>query len=752
MRLAVQEHRSGNLRQAEAIYRQILQVAPDHADAWHLLGVVAYQEGDFERAIEAIGKAIQTRPAVPAFHRNLALALQARGRYAEAASHFQEALHTEPANADTHNSLGNVLQELGRPEEAEAHFREAIRLQPTFAEAFNNLGNVLHDQGRLAEALAAYREALRLRPSYVTALNNLGLTLHTLGKMADAVEQYQHALRLEPDNPSSLNGLGLALRGQALFTDAIAQFQRVLQLPTSAAAYAEAYNHLGIVYRELGHSTEALQHFQQALRLKPDYAEACNNLGAVHQEQGNLTDAVAQFQEAIRLKPRFAEAHNNLGAALHLQGFLPEALACCQQAVDLQPGKAPLYSSYLCVLQYCEDVTPAKLLEAHVEYESRYAVPFRASWQPFDTYRNEEGPLRVGFVSPNFRCHPVGYFLVRLFENLDPEQCETVCYANQIVHDAMTVRLQTAATLWRDVSGLSDEMLAESIRADRIEILFDLAGHTAGNRLLTLARKPAPIQITWLDYEGTTGLSAIDYILADRYEIPPEAEPWYREKVLRMPDGFVCYEPPTEAPAVTPLPALARGFVTFGSFNLPSKITPRTVAAWAKILHQLPRSRLVLKYRGLDDRTASQHFRDLFSRQGIAPERVDLLGWSPYAEFLTCYQEIDVALDPFPYTGGLTTCEALWMGVPVITLVGETFAGRHGLSHLSNVGLTQCIAKDVESYVNTAVDLASDLPNLAELRSTLRQRVAASPLCDGPRFARNFLAMLREVRRVRNKR
>ena len=351
----------------------------------------------------------------------------------------------------------------------------------------------------------------------------------------------------------------------------------------------------------------------------------------------------------------------------------------------------------------------------------------------------------MGFVSPDLGRHPVGYFLVRVLENLDKEHLETICYSDRIVKDDLTHRLQAAATQWRDVIGMSDQQLAEQIRADRIDILFDLAGHTAHNRLLVFARKPALIQVTWAGYVGTTGLKAMDYLLADRYEVPPGAERHYRERVLRMPEGYVCYDPPIYAPPVATLPALDRGQVTLGCFNNPAKITPQVIEVWAKILRRLPGARLVLKYKGWNDRGVARRFTEMFVAHGIDPGRLELLGYSPHAELLAEYNRIDLALDPFPYNGGLTTCEALWMGVPVVTCPGETFASRHSLSHLSNVGLTETIARELDEYVELAVSLAGDLPRLAALRAGLRERMAASPLCDGKRFATNLASMLHEA-------
>ena len=335
--------------------------------------------------------------------------------------------------------------------------------------------------------------------------------------------------------------------------------------------------------------------------------------------------------------------------------------------------------------------------------------------------------------------------MVRVLENLSQGQAETICYSDLIVKDSVTYRLQAAATQWRDVLGMSDQRLAEQIRADRIDILFDLAGHTARNRLLVFARKPAPIQITWLGYVGTTGLRAMDYILADRHLIPPEAETYYCEKVLRMPDDYACYNPPTDAPASGPLPAVERGHVTFGSLNNLCKITPQVVEVWAGILHRVPQSRLVIRYRGLDDAGTRQRFVGLFASQGIAGDRLDLVGWSPFATRMALYNQIDLGLDPFPYSGATTTCDALWMGVPVITCPGETFSSRQSLTHILAVGLEELVARDPSDYIDRAVDLAGDLSRLAALRAGLRERMAASTLCDGKRFVTNLTSLLQNV-------
>jgi predicted O-linked N-acetylglucosamine transferase (SPINDLY family) len=309
----------------------------------------------------------------------------------------------------------------------------------------------------------------------------------------------------------------------------------------------------------------------------------------------------------------------------------------------------------------------------------------------------------------------------------------------------MSNRLAARASRWHEVVGVSDDALAAQIRADRIDILFDLAGHTADHRLLVFTRRPAPIQITWMGYVGTTGVKEMDYLLADRFHVPPAAEVHYCEQILRMPHGYVCYDPPPIAPSVGPLPALGRGFVTFGSFNNAAKLTSEVLALWAEIVRRVPRSRLLLASPALGGATARERIGSAFEAAGGDRERLELRGGLAWPDLLAAYNTVDVALDPFPYSGGITTCEALWMGVPVVTCPGETFASRHSLSHLSNVGLTETVAGDRREYGDAAVRLAGDLPHLASIRAGLRDRMAASPLCDGDRFARDLLSILRDV-------
>ena len=708
--IAIRRHQAGQLQAAEESYRHILAVEPGNAQAWHLLGVVAHQVGRHQVAVEHIRRAIALKADEPMFYSNLGEAYRGLKMTPEAIASYQQALSLRPDLAEVHYNLGNALKDAGRPDDAIASYRRAIELRPDYAQAWNNLGNAHLAEKRPAEAVECFQRALQWRPEFAEAHNNLGLAVQALGRHAEAMASFRRALELNP-------------------------------------RHAAACTNSGNVAGELGNMAEAVAWYRRAVLLSPDFAEAHYNLGFALQRQGLLGESEACFRRAVEIKPDYPEAYNNFGVVLKDQGRLGEAVLCFQKAMQCDPRHTAAHSNLLLTLQYRSGVTLQELAVAHEEYQRMHAAPLRSQWTDHHDAGEAGRPLRLGFVSPDFRCHPVGYFFVRALENLDPAGCETFCYYDRPTRDRITARCEAAATTWRSVTGQSDRQIAEQIRQDRIDIHFDLAGHTAFNRLLVFARRPAPIQITWIGYEGTTGLEAIDYILADHSTIPEGAERFYREKVLRMPCGYVCYEPPAEAPEVGPLPAAGNGSIRFGSFNNLAKITRETVEAWSEVLRRVPASRLVLKYRGLGDETVCRRYAQMFAESGIASDRLELSPPAEYADYLAAYNQIDVALDPFPFGGGITTCDALWMGVPVVSLPGETFASRHSMSHLVSVGLTETIARDREDYIELAASLAGDLPRLGRLRAELRGRVAASPLCDGRRFAGELLRILRGLKR-----
>jgi len=546
----------------------------------------------------------------------------------------------------------------------------------------------------------------------------------------------------EPGHVEAWNELGIALQEQGNLAQAVRCWQESLRVD---AEFVDALSNLGLALGRQGRLEEAAACLERAIAMRPDSADSHYRLALVQAECGKIEEAIAGCRRAVALQPQHLEAYGTLTYWLHRVPRLDEALVCCRRAIDAHPNLAAVGSSYLCLLRYQPGVRLAAVQAAHAEFEQRHAAPLRGEWQTHVNTRLPERPLRLGFVAPAFVRVPLGAFLWPVFGALDRRQFATVCYAEEWSRDPVSTRFRAAAGGWRTVTGLSDAQLAAQIRHDQIDILFDLAGHARRNRLLAFARRPAPVQVTWIDSVGTTGLAAMDYVLADRHTIPVDAEAYYAERVLRMADGYVCFEPPAEAPPVGPLPAAEQGYVTFGSFSNPAKLNPQVIELWCRILRQVPGARLVLKYGGIENAVSRNEFGRQFAQHGVTPDRVEMLGHSSYREYLGEYRRIDIALDPFPHAGGLTTCDALWMGVPVVTWPGETFASRQSLSHLATVGLSGTVAQTADDYVRRAVEWANNLARLADTRCRLRAQMAASPLCDAPRFARQLMELLREV-------
>jgi predicted O-linked N-acetylglucosamine transferase (SPINDLY family) len=484
---------------------------------------------------------------------------------------------------------------------------------------------------------------------------------------------------------------------------------------------------------------------RHAIELKPDYAGAYNNLGASLQALGRFEESVSALRRAIELKPDLAWAHNNLGVALLNLNRLDEADAAYRSAIHLKPGFAEADSNRLMCLNYLPDASGEALLPEHRAWDQRHASGFATL--PHANSRDPERRLRIGYVSGDLRRHSVAYSLIDVLTAHNGSDFEVFCYSTSATVDGMTERLRGASDHWRGLAGVSDDDAAAMVRDDAIDILIDLSGHTAGNRLLLFARKPAPVQVNWMGYPNTTGMAAMDYRLVDPITDPPGiAEAWASEALVRLQGGFLCYAPPPEAPEVAPPPSLASGAITFGSFNNPPKLSDPTIETWAGVLRRVPTARLLLKGRPFIDSAARALMQARFAGHGIGPERLILLGWTAgVGSHLEAYGQIDIGLDPFPYNGTTTTCEALWMGVPVVTLLGERHVARVGASLLSRVGLQDLIAEDPGQYIEIAAGLAQDSARLASLRQGLRHRVKARSLGDGLQFTPTLEAALRQM-------
>lgn len=495
----------------------------------------------------------------------------------------------------------------------------------------------------------------------------------------------------------------------------------------------DALHLLGVVAHQSGHHQAAVAHIRRAIALRPGSPSYYNNLGAAYRALGSLDDVVDCCRRAVAMKPDYVDAHNNLGMAYKDQGRLDDAIEAFREARELSPRDTEVWSNLLYTLWFNPDYSLAEISQEHDRWNRALAEPLTKQAAPHANDRSRARRLRVGYVSPDFRRHSVGRFLLPLLEAHDRRRFEIFCYASVVAPDDMTERFQAESDTWRDVRGLSDEQVADVVRRDAIDILVDLTMHMGGNRLLMFARKPAPVQVTYLAYCGTTGLTAIDYRLTDPHIDPPgREEPHYSEKSLRLPDTSWCYRPLEAAPEVGPLPAAGAGHVTFGCLNNFCKVSEAALQAWAQLLKAVPGSRLLLHAGRGSHRQRTE--LDL-GKRGVEAERLAFCDLLPIDEYLQLYNRIDVALDPFPYGGGTTTCDALWMGVPVVSLAGATPVGRAGLSILTNVGLNELVARDAGEYVQIAADLAGDRERLAGLRAGLRARMRQSPLVDEQRFA-----------------
>lgn len=745
---AARLHEAGRLTEAESLYRRILALESGHADALHLLGVVAYQTGRKELAADLIGRAIGINAGVAAYHSNLGNALKDLGHREAALASYDAALRLKPDYADAHYNRGSALVDLERFDEAVASYDAALRIKPDHAKAFSSRGNALKSLGRLDEALESYEVALRIRPDYALAHNNRGNVLKDLGRSAEAETAYDSALRFKPDYAAAHSNRGELLKHLGRFVEALAAHDAALKIdPEDAKAHFGRGNAL----TSLGRLDDALISFDAALQLRPEYVEAYNNRGNALANLGRLDEALASYEAALRLNPDYVEAHTNRGSILKDLGRFDEAILSLSTALSIKPDYADAHNNLI----YCLHYDPAVDGKAIRTAAQSFGALFDAASAPFPNSPDPARRLRVGLVSGDLGRHPVGYFLLPFLSNRARCDTEVYCYATHPRNDAVTANLMASADHWRSLVGLSDSAAAAQIRADAIDILIDLSGHTAHNRLPLFARRAAPVQATWLGYWGTTGISAMDYILSDPVTIPPGMEDLYCERVVRLADGRFCYAPPSYAPDPAPPPCLRPAdqraldlrdsITTFGSFNNLGKVGPEVVALWAAVLHAVPGARLLLKWRSLADEGARHRLTQAFSLHGIGADRLALRGASPHPQMLAEYGDMDVALDTFPFSGGLTSCEALWMGVPVVTLPGAVGPSRQTLGFLKAMALEEWAAGDAADYVRIAAALAADREHLRELRQSLRPRMAVSPLCDGPAFARSMEAELRTM-------
>jgi protein O-GlcNAc transferase len=712
MEIAIQRHQRGELDGARMLYRQVLSYDAAHSDALNLLGVIHAQVGDHAEAERLMRRAIDARPGMAAYWNNLGNALRDAGRTDDALEAYGRAAELPGGSVESLGNLGNLLREVGRPGEAVDRFRAALATDPP-AEVrirlLNDMGAALGKAGRLDEAVDAFRSILTAEPDHAQAQQNLGVVLVQRGEL---------------DAGMAACGRAVALRGD-LF---------------------EAHMNLGIALAKQGRYDEAAERCRRALELQPTNPKVHMNLVHVYAKQGRLDPAMEISDRLLALAPGLALAHEVKAGQLTEAGRLDEAIAAATRAIELDRATSmTAHSGRIFTRQFHLGSDAATQRADQRAWDAAYAAPKLPATVAFPNDRDPDRRLRVGYVSANFNNHCQSFFTVPLLSNHDKSQVEVFCYSDVSAPHAMTDKIKSLADHWRPVTGLPHEVLAQQVRDDRIDVLVDLTMHMSDSRLLAFARRPAPVQVTWLAYPGSTGLSAIDYRLTDPHLDPPGVgDERYVERSVRLPDTFWVYDPLEEV-GVAPLPATSEaggGRVTFGCLNNFCKVNADVLRLWARVMLAVEGSRLLLlspmgRHRQWVERE--------LAAAGVAPDRVEHVDRRSRQAYLEVYNRIDLCLDTFPYNGHTTSLDAYYMGVPVVTLVGDTVVGRAGLSQLTNLKLTELVAYDADAYVRLAVDLAHDRPRLAGLRRTLRDRMRTSPLMDGPRFARGMEAAFRTM-------
>jgi len=698
--LALQHHQAGRLTEAEALYRKILQAQPNHADALHLLGVMAHQAGKHEMAVEYIVRAIALQPTAE-YHNNMGTVYRAMGKLDDAVAQYRQALVCRPAYVQAAYNLGTVLKAQGKPTEAEPLYRQALALKSDDAQICCKLGDVLKAQGKLEEAVAQYRQALALNAGLLEGHNNLGVALAEQGKFGDAEACYRQALALQP-------------------------------------ACAEVRNNLANALREQGRPREAIVEFRHALALKPDCAEACYNLGLTLGEQGDLHEAVALCRQALALKPDYDDAENRLMYYVqHLGEWKDLEALIARQKQRLQAQPAPRLSPFTFL------AIPTSAAE-----QWTCARNWAATFAPYALQRDQMGfcftrtpklRLRVGYLSSDYYEHATAYLMTELFELHDRARVDVTAYSyGKDDGGAMRQRLVAGCDRFVDVQGASFQEAARQIYEDRIDILVDLKGYTKGARTGILALRPAPIQVNYLGYPGTMGADFVDYLITDRFITPPERAPFFSEQLVYLPDCYQINDRQRPLAAQTPTRAAcglpAKGFV-FGCFNSTYKITSEVFAVWMRVLGTVPSAVLWL-YEG--NRVVMANLRGEAQARGIDPARLVFARPLPRDQHLARVRCADLLLDTLPVNGHTTASDALWAGLPVLTCVGETLVSRVAGSLLTAIGLPELITTSLADYEALAVRLARRPDQLAGLRRRLARNRLTAPLFDSERFTRHI--------------
>ncbi len=618
--------------------------------------------------------------------------------------------------------------------ELEKSCRLLLKRYPKSYVIYSLLGGSLINQKRYEESIHLFNEAIRIKPDIAINFYNRGVAEYKANQFRNAIQSYQRAVDLDPRHVNSLYNLGIVLRDVGKLDEAIKTFDDVINLDED---HAEAYGNKGFCFKKKNQLEQALINYSKAVELNPKHAGVLNNRGNVHKELWELNKAILDLNTAIKLQPTYAAAYNTRGTVFQSLGQMENAIRDFEKAIQLKPDFTGALSNLLLTLNYLPYSDSAKQYTLATQFGK--IVNYKTE-RDFPKHKNLSTPkvLHIGFVSGDLNQHPVGYFLESVLSSLNNEKVRLFAYPTNNKFDNLSARICQMFHSWNSISGKTDLEAAKLISEDEIHILIDLSGHTADNRLSLFAYKPSPVQVSWLGYFATTGLDEIDYIIADPIVAPQELASQFTETVWHLPETRWCFTPPNSDAKVSRLPALINGYITFGCFNSIMKITPIVVRTWAKILCAVPGSKLLLKSKQFQDRIVREHMLQNFYCFNIDLDRIIVEEPEDRKNYLLAYNKIDIALDPFPFTGGATSVEALWMGVPFITVCGNSLVSRQGAAILTHTKLQQWIAKDEIDYIQKAIRFSSNLEKLTDIRKDLRINLLRSPLVDSNRFAKYF--------------
>jgi len=603
---------------------------------------------------------------------------------------------------------------------------------------YNILGAVFNNQKQFNKSIKSYNKSLEINPNYAQAYNNLGIAYHKISKQKEAIENYKKAINLKKNFSEAYNNLGNAMRDIDKPKDALTNYDKAIKYNSN---YAEAYNNIGSTYEMLGDIKNALKNYEKATKIKPNYAEAYNNIGNLLSGITRFDESLLNFKKAISVKPTYEKSYNNLGNLLNDLGKYDEASEAYRKAIQLKPNYPKAYSNLLFNINYKINYNH-KLYLAEAQ---KFQLNCKKKLNKFSLkYKYEKNPqkLTVGLVSADFGNHPGGYFTLSTLRELRKKNFNLISYSTTNRKDDFSSYFRPLFSKWNSIEQKNDEEVVQQILNDKVHILLDVQGHSSKNRLPIFFYKPAPIQASWLG-QGSTGISEIDYFIGSPHITPKTEEDHYIEKVLRLPEISQCFTPPNFEVEINNLPANKNNFITFGCANKLSKINEEVIILWSKILKSIPGSKIYLKNKNLENPNIAEQFLKKFEYHEIKRERIILLGESSTRkELLKFYNKIDIALDPFPFQGNTSTCEAIWMGVPVLTLKGNRYLFHFGESINFNLGMSEWVANSKEEYISKAIKFSSNLEELSKIRITLKEKALQSPVFNAPRFANNFSDLL----------